>query len=59
MSRSHVGCSIMDYVKNLTILCNKAPVTGRTLEGYQRHLFPDLRFKTESKFLDYFKKKIS
>ena len=57
MARSHVGCSYLDYIKNLTILCNKAPVTGRTLEGYKRHLFPDITAKSESKFLEYFKNK--
>lgn len=57
MSRSRVGCSIMDYVKNLTILCNKAPVTGRTLQGYHRHLFPDIEVKSESKFIEFFKDK--
>ena len=57
MSRSHVGCSLTDYISNLTILCNKAPVTGRTLEGYKRHLFPDIKTKSKSQFLDYFKNK--
>ena len=56
MARSHVACSIMDYIKNLTILCNKAPVTGRTLEGYKRHLFPDLK-KNRTQFIKYFENK--
>ena len=58
MSRSHVACSVSDYIKNFTIICKKAPVTGRTLEGYKRHLFPDIKVKTNSQFLDYFKNKI-
>ena len=57
MSRSHVACNINDYIKDLTILCNKAPVTGRTMEGYKRHLFPDIDTKSQSKFLDFFKNK--
>ena len=57
MSRSHVGCSLDDYIKNFTIICKNAPVTGRTLEGYKRHLFPDFKNKSNSNFLDFFKDK--
>ena len=39
MSRSHVACNINDYIKDLTILCNKAPVTGRT-GGIQKTFIP-------------------
>jgi len=55
MSRSDVGCSNLNI--NLNQLCLKAPVTGRTLEGYHRHLFPDLKNKSKSEFIKYFKNK--
>tara|TARA_B100000767_G_scaffold196932_1_gene183977 strand:+ start:2010 stop:2801 length:792 start_codon:yes stop_codon:yes gene_type:complete len=57
MSRSHVACNITDYLKNMTLLCKKAPVTGRTLRGYKTHLFPDLEKKSETNFINYFKNK--
>ncbi len=57
MDRSSIACNISYYIKNLTILCNKAPVTGRKLEGYRNHLFPDIKSKSKSNFLNYFSKK--
>ena len=57
MSRSHVGCNFLDYIKNLTFLCKYAPVTGRTMEGYMKHLFLDLKIKSKKNFLNYFKNK--
>ena len=57
INRSHVGCSLADYIKNFTLICKNAPVTGRTLEGYKRHLFPDLNTKSKKEFLDFFKDK--
>ena len=57
MSRSHVACNLTDYFKNMTLLCKKAPVTGRTAKGYKIHLFPDLKIKSENKFITYFKNK--
>lgn len=57
MNRSHVGCSLSDYIKNFTIICKNAPVTGRTLEGYKRHLFPDYNSMNKKQFLDSFKDK--
>ena len=39
LSRSWAAC---DIIKNKDIKCNTAPVTGRGIESYVKHLFPDL-----------------
>ena len=43
LNRSSINCNLWDYVKNMSLLCEKAPVTGRGLKSYQKHLFPDIK----------------
>ena len=45
LSRSWAAC---DVVKNKDIKCNTAPVTGRGIESYVKHLFPDLSNSSQS-----------
>ena len=55
LSRSTVGCSTFDLIKNLGIKCDVAPVTGRGLLSYEKHLFPEINVFTYLKnknFLD-------
>lgn len=56
MNRSSINCSIWDYIKNLSFLCEKAPVTGRGLKSYEKHLFPDIKnifyYLKKKSFLD-------
>jgi ubiquinone/menaquinone biosynthesis C-methylase UbiE len=57
LSRSWAAC---DFVKNKDIKCNTAPVTGRGIESYVKHLFADLdgskddvfKYLKHRKFLD-------
>lgn len=42
LSRSSVGCSTLDLIINLGV-CDKAPVTGRGIISYDKHLFPDIK----------------
>ena len=44
LSRSWAAC---DIVKNKDIKCNTAPVTGRGIESYVKHLFSDLTDLTD------------
>ena len=45
LSRSWAAC---DIIKNKDIKCNTAPVTGRGMESYVRHLFADLTKSSKS-----------
>jgi SAM-dependent methyltransferase len=45
LSRSWAAC---DVIKNKDIKCNTAPVTGRGIESYVKHLFTDLSYLTKS-----------
>ena len=38
LSRSWAACN---FIKNMDIKCNTAPVTGRGIESYKKHLFMD------------------
>ena len=55
LSRSTVGCSTLDLILNLGV-CNKAPVTGRGLLSYEKHLFPEIKnvfsYLNNKNFLD-------
>lgn len=55
LSRSTVGCSALDLILNLGV-CDKAPVTGRGLLSYEKHLFPDVKnlfeYLKPKKYLD-------
>ena len=56
MNRSSINCDLWDYIKNFSFLCEKAPVTGRGLKSYQKHLFPDVKnvftYLKKKSFLD-------
>ena len=53
LSRSWAAC---DVIKNMDVKCNTAPVTGRGIESYKTHLFPDVpnvfKYLKNKKFLD-------
>ena len=50
-----VGCSTLDLILSLGV-CNKAPVTGRGLLSYEKHLFPEIKnvfsYLNNKNFLD-------
>jgi SAM-dependent methyltransferase len=53
LSRSWAAC---DFLKNMDLKCNTAPVTGRGIESYKTHLFPDVsnifKYLKNKRFLD-------
>ena len=53
LSRSWAACN---FFKNMDIKCNTAPVTGRGIESYKTHLFPDIsnifKYLKDKNFLD-------